>query len=338
MKFSALVGVRSRLLRGCALFALIFPLSIFAADPPPGMVWIPGGTFQMGSASGPADCRPIHAVTVDGFWMDATEVTNAEFQQFVDATGYVTVAERAASPQEFPEGVARDLVASIKEPIEPGALVFSPPPKVTSLSDFFQWWHWQPGANWRHPEGPESSIADRMNHPVVQVAWEDAAAYAKWAGKRLPTEAEWEYAARGGLDRATYVWGNQREPNGQPMANIWTGEFPTENSVKDGFARSAPVKSFPPNGFGLYDMSGNVWEWTADWYRPDFYKNSPEKNPPGPSDSYDPGEVGLPKKVMRGGSFLCSDSYCLGYQPGIRSRTSPDTALQHLGFRCVRSP
>lgn len=317
---------------------LFLSTSALASEVPGGMVWVPGGTFQMGSATGAADCRPVHKVTVDGFWMDATEVTNAEFKKFVDATGYVTVAERAAAPQEFPEGVARDLVASLKEPIEPGALVFSVPPKVTSLSDFFQWWHWQPGANWRHPEGPESSIKDRMDHPVVQVAWEDAAAYAKWAGKRLPTEAEWEFAARGGLDRKPFVWGDEKEPGGKMMANIWTGEFPAENTAKDGWARSAPVKSFPANGFGLFDMSGNVWEWTADWYRPDYYKDSPEKNPQGPADSYDPGEVGMPKKVMRGGSFLCSDNYCIGFQPGIRSRTTPDTALQHLGFRCVQSP
>lgn len=326
------------MIRFFPLFAFLLSLSAFASEPPAGMVWIPGGTFQMGSASGPADCLPVHQVTLDGFWMDQSEVTNAEFQKFVEATGYVTVAERPVTPQEFPAGGARDFISSLKEPVEPGALVFVEPPRATSLADFFQWWRWQPGASWKHPEGPGSSIADRMDHPVVQVAWEDAAAYAKWAGKRLPTEAEWEYAARGGLDRKTYVWGDQKLPDGKNMANTWTGEFPIQNSAEDGWPRTAPVKSYPPNAFGLHAMSGNVWEWTEDWYRPDYYKNSPEKNPPGPADSHDPDEAGLPKKVMRGGSFLCSDTYCLGYQPGRRSRTSPDTALQHLGFRCVKSP
>jgi len=302
------------------------------------MVWIPGGAFQMGSASGPGDCLPVHKVSVDGFWMDETEVTNAQFQKFVEATGYVTVAERPATPREFPAGGAREFIASLKEPVEPGALVFVQPPRATPLSDFFQWWRWQPGASWRRPEGPGSSISDRMDHPVVQVSWEDAAAYALWADKRLPTEAEWEYAARGGLDRKTYAWGDEKLPGGKWMANIWTGEFPAKNSREDGWPRTAPAKSYPPNAFGLHDMSGNVWEWTADWYRLDYYKTSPEKNPPGPAGSLDPDEAGLPKKVIRGGSFLCSDTYCLGYQPGRRSRTSPDTALQHLGFRCVKTP
>lgn len=315
---------------------LLLALPAFAADTPSGMVWIPPGSFQMGSASGPSDCQPVHKVTLDGFWMDETEVTNAEFQKFVEATGYVTVAERPPAPADFPDGVARELVAGIKEPVEPGALVFAAPAQVTSLADFFQWWRWQPGANWRQPEGPGSSIEDRMDHPVVQVAWEDAAAYAKWAGKRLPTEAEWEYAARGGLDRKPFVWGDQKTPGGKWMANLWTGKFPAENTKEDGSERSATVKSYPANGFGLYDMSGNVWEWTADWYRPDYYRKSPERNPPGPNESLDPDEPGLPKKVMRGGSFLCSETYCRGYEPGVRSRTTPDTGLQHLGFRCVK--
>jgi formylglycine-generating enzyme required for sulfatase activity len=322
------------------LFATLLAVTpaLRAADPPPGMVWVPGGTFAMGSAKGPEDCRPVHEVTVDGFWMDATEVTNAEFQKFVEATGYVTVAERPATAEEFPPGAAREVMAALKDPVGPGAIVFVQPERVTSLTDFFQWWRWQPGANWRQPEGPGSAIADRMDHPVVQVCWEDAVAYARWAGKRLPTEAEWEYAARGGLAQQPFVWGREEKPGGKAAANIWTGEFPTRNTAADGWSGTAPVKSFAPNGFGLHDMAGNVWEWTADWYRPDYYKNSPAQNPPGPAESHDPDEPGLPKRVTRGGSFLCADSYCLGYQPGIRSRTTPDTALPHTGFRCVRSP
>ncbi len=309
-----------------------------AAETPPGMVWVPAGTFQMGSPTGPSDSQPLHAVTLDGFWMDETEVTNAEFQAFVDATGYVTVAERPATAAEFPTGAARDLVASLNDPIGPGALIFVAPETPGPLTDFFQWWRWQPGASWRHPEGPDSSITDRMDHPVVQVAWEDAVAYAKWAGKRLPTEAEWEYAARGGLDRKMYVWGDSKNPDGKSPANLWTGEFPSTNTEADGWTGTAPVNSYPPNAFGLHDMAGNVWEWTADWYDATYYRTSPEKNPPGPEKTHDPDEPGLPKKVLRGGSFLCAESYCLGSQPGVRSRTSPDTGLVHLGFRCVKTP
>lgn len=298
-------------------------------DPnPPGMIWIPRGNFFMGSATGPSDARPIHDVTVDGFWMDETEVTNAEFLRFVEATGYVTWAERKPEAKDFPD-VPPEL-------LEPGALVFrSPAPTDQGPS---QWWHWQAGANWRHPEGPGSGIENRMDHPVVQIAWEDAEAYAQWAGKRLPTEAEWEFAARGGLDQATYTWGNTKSSQGKGMANIWSGEFPTKNTKEDGYDQTAPVKSYPPNGYELYDMSGNVWEWTADWYRPDYYQKSPAINPPGPESSYDPEEPGVLKKVLRGGSFLCSDEYCIGYQPGVRSKSSVDTGLQHTGFRCVKSP
>lgn len=312
------------------LLLLFSTVLVWAEDPShvDGMVWIPGGAFQMGSKTGAADTRPIHEVELDGFWMDQTEVTNAAFAKFVDATGYVTVAERKPDPKDFPGASPGILV--------PGAVVFAPTKGPVSLDDAVQWWKWQPGANWRHPEGPESSIKGRMNHPVVQVAWEDAAAYAKWAGKRLPTEAEWEYAARGGLAGMTYTWGNEKHPAGKWMANVWSGEFPHKNTRADGFRYSAPVRSFPANGYGLYDMSGNVWEWTADWYRPDYYAHSPKKNPRGPADSVDPDEPGVAKKVTRGGSFLCTDEYCIGYQPGIRSKTTPDTALQHTGFRCVK--
>lgn len=291
------------------------------------MVWIPEGEFEMGSKTGPPDARPVHPVSVDGFWMDETEVTNAQFAEFVEATGYVTVAERKPDAKDFPQAPPEMLV--------PGAIVFTPASHAVSLDNALQWWRWQPGASWRHPEGPGSSIQGRDSHPVVQVAWEDAAAYAKWAGKRLPTEAEWERAARGGVEQKIYVWGNDKHPKGKWMANVWSGSFPVQNTKEDGYAYSAPVKSFPPNAYGLYDMSGNVWEWTADWYRPDYYARAPKDNPKGPSDSLDPEEPGIPKKVTRGGSFLCTDEYCIGYQPGIRSKTSPDSALQHTGFRCV---
>lgn len=311
-------------------FLLLALTTAVAAEPLPGMVWVPGGTFSMGSKTGPADARPIHKVSLDGFWIDATEVTNARFQKFVEATGYVTVAERKPDPNDFPGAPAEMLV--------PGAIVFSPPDQSVPLDNAMQWWRWTPGASWRHPEGPGSSIAKRLNHPVVHVAWEDAAAYAKWAGKRLPTEAEWEFAARGGNPPSTYVWGSEKHPGGKWLANIWSGEFPVKNTAEDGFVGTAPVKSFAPNALGLYDMAGNVWEWTADWYRPDFYKKSPEKNPAGPGESFDPQEPGVPKRVTRGGSFLCSDEYCIGYQPGIRSKTSPDTGIQNVGFRCVKAP
>ncbi len=313
------------------LFLLLLAASTaFAGPAPEGMKWIPGGTFAMGSKTGPDDGRPIHEVTLDGFWMDETEVTNRQFQKFVDATGYVTVAERKPDPKDFP-GAPPELLV-------PGAIVFTPPNHKVALDNAMQWWRWQPGASWRHPSGPESSISDRMDHPVVQIAWEDALAYAKWAGKRLPTEAEWEFAARGGLKEQIYTWGGEKHPKDKWMANVWSGEFPVKNTKADGFFDSAPVKSFPPNNYGLYDMSGNVWEWVADWYRPDYYAKSPAKNPPGPSSSFDPDEPNMPKRVLRGGSFLCSDEYCIGYQPGIRSKSSPDTGLQHTGFRCAKSP
>jgi len=294
------------------------------------MVWIPAGSFEMGSETGPDDARPIHTVEVDGFWMDETEVTNREFSRFVDATNYVTVAERKLDPKDFPGVPAEQLV--------PGGVVFSQPPGHVSLDNALQWWRWQPGASWRQPAGPGSSIEKLMDHPVVQVCWEDAQAYAKWAGKRLPTEAEWEWAARGGLEKRTYVWGDEKHPDGKWMANVFSGEFPERNTKEDRYEYTAPVKSFPANGFGLYDMSGNVWEWVADWYRPDYYTNSPAKNPQGPADSFDPADPQALKKVTRGGSFLCTDEYCIGYQPGVRGKTSIDTGLQHTGFRCVKSP
>ncbi|MBI3874903.1 MAG: formylglycine-generating enzyme family protein [Verrucomicrobia bacterium] len=293
------------------------------------MAWIPSGTFMMGSNDGQTDEKPVHEVAADGFWMDKYEVTNEQFEKFVKATGYVTVAERKPDPKDFPGVPADKLVA--------GSICFRPPEVVESLRDHMQWWEYVPGANWRHPEGPNSTIVGREKHPVVHVCWFDAAAYAKWAGKRLPTEAEWEFAARGGLTNAAFTWGNEMTPGGKWLANIWQGRFPKENTLNDGFQFTAPGGSFPPNGYGLYDMAGNVWEWCADWYLPEYYATSPKQNPQGPDHSFDPNEPGVAKRVTRGGSFLCSDQYCTGYRPAMRMKTSPDTGLQHTGFRCVRS-
>jgi formylglycine-generating enzyme required for sulfatase activity len=296
---------------------------------PAGMVWVPGGVFLMGDETMP-DAMPRHAVWVDGFWMDETEVTNAEFAQFVDATGYVTVAERPLNPADFPGAPAEALV--------PGAVVFAEPAGAVSLGDHLQWWSYVPGAHWRHPLGPASSIKGIENHPVVHVAWEDAQAYAKWAGKRLPTEAEWERAARGGLDDAPFVWGEEWMPDGKFMANTFQGHFPDRNTAEDGFAGAAPVKSFPANGLGLYDMAGNVWEWCSDWYRGDMYALRGEMtvNPSGPDGSFDPAEPGVKKRVTKGGSFLCTSQYCSRYRPGGRGKSEIDTGTNHIGFRCVR--
>ena len=318
-----------------------------------GMVWIPGGTFVMGyhgeeglhpvtgepialrrgSLLAALDERPAHEVTVDGFWMDIHEVTNEEFTRFVQATGHVTTAERKPDPKDFPTLPPEEVLAA-----EAGSIVFNPPPGAVPLDSHLAWWTWVPGANWRQPEGPGSSLKGREQHPVVHVSWHDANAYAKWAGKRLPTEAEWEWAARGGLPGAKFTWGDELKPGDQWRANIWQGQFPNDNTLGDGFRITAPVKSFAPNGYGLYDMAGNVWEWCADWYRHDYYARSPRLNPQGPpqSESYDPNEPGAAKKVMRGGSFLCSDLYCSGYRPSARMKSTPDSSLYHAGFRCVR--
>jgi formylglycine-generating enzyme required for sulfatase activity len=299
----------------------------------------------MGSEDGRSDEQPVHQVTLDGFWIDKNPVSNGEFARFVEATGYVTVAERKPDPRDFP-GVAL-------EKLVPGAVVFSPPTlesinaeraqeglpptKQVPLDDPSLWWKYVPGADWRHPQGPDSNIKELQKHPVVQVCWDDALAYAKWAGKQLPTEAQFEYAARGGLERQPYAWGTQLRANGKWMANIWQGQFPTQNNAADGFAGTSPVGFFPSNGYGLYDMAGNVWQWCADWYRPDYYAHSRAKNPPGPGQSLDPDEPGLAKRVVRGGSFLCSDLYCSGYRAAARMKSSPDTALSNTGFRCVRN-
>lgn len=290
-----------------------------------GMVWIPGGSFEMGSSEF-ADTQPIHSVRVDGFWMDAHEVTNAEFARFVTATGYKTVAERPINPNDFPNADPALL--------KPGSAVFSPPAQPVSLQNPLQWWRYVPGANWRQPHGPGSTT--NPNEPVVQVCYADAVAYAQWAGKRLPTEAEWEFAARGGQKPQTpYYWGSELNPNGKWMANIFQGNFPNADSRADGFAGVAPVGTYAANAYGLYDMEGNVWEWCADYYRPDYYAQSTTHNPQGPADSYDPQEPGAEKRVQRGGSFLCSDQYCVRYKAGSRGKGEVSSAGDNLGFRCV---
>ncbi len=291
------------------------------------MVWVEGGNFMMGNDEF-TDARPVHQVQVDGFWMDAHEVTNAEFARFVEATGYVTVAERPLNPADFP-GVPADKLV-------PGSAVFTPTVQKVNLANPLQWWTYVPGANWRQPEGANSSIKGRENLPVVHVSHEDAVAYTKWAGKRLPTEAEWEYAARSGKENQTYYWGEELKPQGQWVANIYQGSFPDKNTAEDGFASIAPVKTFPPNAYGLYDMDGNVWEWCSDLYRPDYYMSSARKNPTGPTDSYDPEEPGAVKYVQRGGSFLCSDEYCIRYKAGSRGKGEATSGSNNLGFRCVR--
>ncbi|MGZ8842914.1 MAG: formylglycine-generating enzyme family protein [Pyrinomonadaceae bacterium] len=305
------------------------------APAPEGMVWIPGGEFSMGAEDPEMrDARPFHRVAVDGFWMDQTEVTNEEFARFVKATGYVTVAERKPDAKDFPGAPPENLVA--------GSVVFTPPDTKVPLDDHFVWWRYVPGASWRHPNGPESNIKGKEKNPVVHIAYEDAEAYAKWAGKRLPTEAEFEFAARGGLDRKRFVWGDEFKPGGKFQANSFQGHFPDKNTGEDGFIGSAPVGRFAANGFGLFDMAGNVWEWTSDWYRPDYYRTlaatkQVARNPQGPADSLDPSEPGVAKRVHKGGSFLCTDEYCARYMPGGRGKGEPDTGTNHLGFRCARS-
>jgi sulfatase modifying factor 1 len=311
---------------------------------PPGMVWIPGGEFTMGSDSKEAwdDEKPTHRVRVDGFWMDETEVTNSQFLRFVEETGYVTTAEQPPNAEEILRQLPPGTPPPPKENLVPGALVFTPTKGPVPLNDVAQWWKWTPDASWKHPEGPKSNLEGRENHPVVHVSWFDATAYAKWAGKRLPTEAEWEFAARGGLDGKPYVWGDAPFSDDKPQCNIWQGEFPWKNTAIDGYERTAPVKSYEPNGYGLYDMAGNVWEWCDDWYQRDLYRQWAGKgvidNPKSPQRSSDPARPYTPQRAQRGGSFLCNDSYCSRYRPSARHGCSPDTGMSHVGFRCVKSP
>ncbi|MEO6134142.1 MAG: formylglycine-generating enzyme family protein [Ginsengibacter sp.] len=306
------------------------------------MVWIPGGTFSMGTDAAneslcevqgiTEDATPIHRVYVDAFWMDEHEVTNAEFEKFVKATGYKTIAETAPTKEEFPNAPS--------EMLEAGSVVFSPPAQIVSLDNYLQWWEYKKGANWRHPYGPSSNLTGKENYPVVHIAWDDAVAYAKWAGKRLPTEAEWEFAARGGMCGKKFSWGDEFNPAGKSMANTFQGNFPLNDNGKDGYIGIAPIKQFPQNSYGLYDMTGNVWEWCSDWYRSDYYEQVSEnqllKNPKGPSDSNDPYEPGIQKKVQKGGSFLCTDQYCSRFIMGTRGKGDWRTGTNHVGFRCVK--
>ncbi|MER8563228.1 formylglycine-generating enzyme family protein [Mesorhizobium sp. M0578] len=298
------------------------------------MVWVPGGTFLMGSDSHYPEEAPAHRVKVDGFWMDKFTVTNRDFEQFVAATGHVTLAEKPANPGDYP-GALPDLLA-------PSSMMFRKPAMQVDLGNHYNWWAYVCGANWRHPRGPASTIKKVADHPVVHVAYEDVVAYAAWAGKELPTEAEWEFAARGGLDGAEYVWGDELTPGGKHMANTWQGEFPYRNAVDDGFEYTAPVGSFPANGFGLYDMAGNVWQWTTDWYQEHKAIDSPccaAANPRGGNReaSYDARlpDVKIPRRVTKGGSYLCAPNYCRRYRPAARMAQSIDTSISHLGFRCI---
>ena len=301
------------------------------------MVRIPGGTFRMGSDHHYPEEAPVHRVTVDGFWIDRTPVTNRQFKAFVKATGHVTYAEIPPDPADYP-GALPDMLYA-------GSLVFAPLPRVVNLNDWSQWWTFMRGADWRHPYGPKSNINTSDDHPVVHVSFSDALAYAKWAGKDLPTEAEWEFAARGGLDGAEFAWGDKFTPGGAHMANTWQGEFPLRNLNQDGFERTSPVRAFPPNGYGLHDMIGNVWEWTVDWYASKHEADAPKaccipENPRGGREeqSYDPSlpDIRIPRKVLKGGSHLCAPNYCRRYRPAARHAEAIDTSTSHVGFRCVR--
>lgn len=313
-------------------------------NPPDGMLWIPAGTFMQGAV--PQDQtamqheKPQHPVTVDGFFMDITEVTNAQFKTFVEETGYITIAEREISWEDMKKQLPEDTPKPHDTILQPGSLLFKKTKtSVPNLFDFSQWWRWSIGTNWRHPNGPDSSIEGKENHPVVHVCYEDALAYCKWAGRRLPTEAEWEYAARGNQNSSVFLWGDDRSQLSQ-RANSWEGEFPVNNTLEDGYERTAPVKTYPSNGFGLYEMAGNVWEITSDWYNINYYKElvatgTTITNPKGADKPYNPNNPYAQEKVIKGGSFLCSDSYCASYRISSRMGTSMDSSSEHVGFRTV---
>ncbi len=312
---------------------------IASSDISDAMIRIPGGTFRMGSDKHYPEEAPVHRVTVDPFFIDRTPVTNREFRKFVDATGYVTFAEVRPRAEDYPGAIPHMLRA--------GSLVFTPPDHPVDTRDWSQWWNFKFGANWRRPYGPRSSNRDLDDHPVVHVAYRDAEAYARWAGKELPTEAEWEFAARGGLDEAEFAWGDELTPGGRHMANTWQGAFPYENLETDGYARTSPVTAFPPNRYGVYDMIGNVWEWTMDWWSARHEGDVPKaccvpQNPRGgpESASYDPRQpqIRIPRKVLKGGSHLCAPSYCRRYRPAARHAEPIDTSTSHVGFRCVVRP
>tara|TARA_R110002049_G_scaffold993_2_gene7115 strand:- start:62733 stop:63827 length:1095 start_codon:yes stop_codon:yes gene_type:complete len=314
---------------------------------PKGMVWIPGGTFEQGAVPqdkiAMAHEKPSHTVSLDGFFMDITEVTNAEFSKFVEATDYETIAEREIDWEvmkaQLPEGTPKphDTI------LQPGSLLFKKSKStVPNLYDFSQWWEWSIGTNWKHPQGPDSTIEGKNNYPVVHISYEDALAYCEWANRRLPTEAEWEYAARANKNGSIYFWGDDISELSKRV-NSWEGEFPVNNTLEDGYERAAPVKSYPSNNFGLYDMAGNVWEWTADWYNMNYYEElaalkTPAKNPLGATKAYNPNNPYIQEKVIRGGSFLCSESYCASYRVSSRMGSSLDSSLEHLGFRTVATP
>ena len=315
-----------------------------AQQAPENMVYIPGGSFTMGAPESDQQAwpheRPAHPVRVNAFFIDKTEVTNAQFGEFVEATGYVTVAERAIDWEELKSQVPPGTPRPHDSVLQPGSLVFKQPEQpVRNLQDYSQWWIWKTGADWKHPKGPESSIEGLEAHPVVHIAYEDALAYCEWAGRRLPTEAEWEFAARGTFQNTRYPWGNEREKL-ESNTNSWTGEFPMSNDRTDGYMTTAPVATYPPNGYGLYDMAGNVWEWTSDWYNTDYYawalKQGELDNPHGAPEHYNPSQPYVQQRVVKGGSFLCSDSYCASYRVSARMATDLDSGQEHLGFRTVK--